>query len=51
MEKINIKDGGKHEYFEKKNRSGLHPSSTEKKASQKIQQEISSMKAKCKELE
>ena len=50
-DRINIKGGGKRKSFYKKNGAGLHPSSPKKKAAHKIQREISSLKAKCKELE
>ena len=49
-ERLNIKGEGKHKSFDKKNRAGLHPSSS-KKAAQKVQHKISYLKAKCKELE
>ena len=49
--KLDIKGGGNHKPLNKKNISGLHPSSPKKKAAQKIHREISSLKAKCKELE
>ena len=49
--RLNIKGVGKRKSFNKKNRSGLHPSSPQKKAAQEIQLEISSLKSKCKEFE
>ena len=48
---LNIKGVGNRKYFDKQNRPGLHPSSLKNKLAQKIQREISSLKAKCKELE
>ena len=46
-----MKCGGKQNSFDKKHIAALHPSSTEKKSAQNIQHKISSLKAKCKELE
>ena len=50
-ETLNIKGGGKCKSFDNKNRAGLHPSSQKNKAAHNIQRKISSLKAKCKELE
>ena len=50
-ERLNIKGGGNHKSFDKKNRVGLHPSSPKKKAAQEIKRKISYLNAKCKELE
>ena len=50
-DRLNINGGGKRNSFNKKNRSGMHPSSPKNKSAQDIQIEISYLKAKCKELE
>ena len=50
MERLKIKGGGKTKYLNKKKQSRAESIRFKKKAAQKIQREISSLKYKCKEL-
>ena len=51
MERLNIKGGGKRNFFDRKKRSSSASIKSKNKVAQKIQHEISYLKAKYKELE
>ena len=50
MERLDIKGGGKRKLFNNKKHRRASSIKSKRKASQKIQREISCLKAKCKEL-